>query len=225
MARITYGPIVSDARGAIGNTTFTRGRAGSVARSKSRPTNKQTPKQLLQRSRLSVANRGWYNLTSAQRAYWQALAANERWTSHRGAVYTPTGRLVWLRFRTTSLLFGYTAAAVLVAPYHVGAFATLTWTLTVPQDLQTVTTTPATINASRIGLYLAKPLGPSAALTPAQFRFVGSQAFGSNTLDWDSVLAAAGVVFASGQLYALALRGAHSQRLPGPLFSGPVSTA
>ncbi len=225
MARITYGPIVSDARGAIGNTTFTRGRAGSVARSKSRPTNKQTPRQLAARARVSAANRGWFGLTAAQQTYWTGIAAAERWTSQRGADYTPTGRQVWLRYRITALQFGFSAAAVLVAPYRVGAFASMTWTLAVPQDLQTVVTTPVSINASRIGLYLAKPLGPSADLAPAQYRFVGSLGNTGNTLDWDAVLAAAGVNFATGQRYALALRGAHAQRLPGPLIAGPVSTA
>jgi hypothetical protein len=38
MAKVTFGPIVSDARGKIADTIFTRARGGNVARSLSRTT-------------------------------------------------------------------------------------------------------------------------------------------------------------------------------------------
>lgn len=76
MAKLTYGPIVSDARNKIGGVVFSRARSGPYGRSKISPTQPRTSYQSNVRANFTTLSKLWGDVTmDANRAGWIALAA------------------------------------------------------------------------------------------------------------------------------------------------------
>jgi hypothetical protein len=76
MAKIEYGPMVAQASGSVGGTTFSRNRYGAYTRAKTLPVNPATSYQAQTRAYLSTAAQLWGYLTPDQRLQWQTWAAN-----------------------------------------------------------------------------------------------------------------------------------------------------
>lgn len=76
MAKIKTSALISAIRNSVGNTTFSIGRYGPIARSKVAPIQPQTARQVAVRAAFTTNAQGWDALTDAQRATWTAFAAN-----------------------------------------------------------------------------------------------------------------------------------------------------
>ena len=71
MAKVNFGPIVSDARGKVGTVVFMPSRNGPTARAWLKPTNPRSPYQLSIRTTVKTLSKKWFNtLTPQQRAAW-----------------------------------------------------------------------------------------------------------------------------------------------------------
>lgn len=75
MARCVLGPIVSAIAGSIGAVTFSRSHSGVTARAKSRPTRRDTDKQVERRSNFVTGYISWGELSDGLRSDWAAFAA------------------------------------------------------------------------------------------------------------------------------------------------------
>lgn len=92
MAIIKYGPVISDARGSVGGTVFSRNAAGAIMKQRTTPTYPATQKQQDIASGLSTVIDDWKNaLTTAQRDAWNSLAANTSLPNKIGEMFTPSG--------------------------------------------------------------------------------------------------------------------------------------
>src|SRR5688572_29912338 len=67
VAKISFGVIVTNARGKVGGGVFTKSRSGDVLRRRVVPSNPQTGPQTAVRSYLSDISAEWRQLTQAQR--------------------------------------------------------------------------------------------------------------------------------------------------------------
>lgn len=77
MAKVLYGPIVSDARNKQGGTVFTKTRFGSMARRKVSPVQPRSNFQMAVRARLTAFAKLWADVTMDNyRAAWVSLANN-----------------------------------------------------------------------------------------------------------------------------------------------------
>ncbi len=74
MAIITFGPMVSDARGSIGGVTLSANKSGPFAKQKGLPSNPRTNKQTQQRSNLAAMPNEWALLTTLQKGTWDTFA-------------------------------------------------------------------------------------------------------------------------------------------------------
>lgn len=71
MAKIAFSALVADARGSVGNVTFTKSRQGATARVRVSGGNPQTTDQTLVRDNMTNSSRAWSStLTQAQRDVW-----------------------------------------------------------------------------------------------------------------------------------------------------------
>ena len=75
MAIIKYGHLISEGRGSLNGTVFSRNSAGAYMRAKVSPAQPRTARQQQVRQQLSSASAGWRNLTEDQRKAWIAAAA------------------------------------------------------------------------------------------------------------------------------------------------------
>ena len=69
------GPMIGEARGSIGGSTFSRNRGGMYIRNRATPTNTVTPARTTARALFATISSSWETvLTQAQRAAWDAWA-------------------------------------------------------------------------------------------------------------------------------------------------------
>lgn len=74
MARLINGGAYGEARGSVGNTTFSRNASGQIMRMRVVPVNRNSASQQTARAALSENARAWKNLTEAQKASWNNYA-------------------------------------------------------------------------------------------------------------------------------------------------------
>ncbi len=77
MALIKFSGIVSEARGSIGGTVFSRNRSGAYIRSRTKPTNPNTSAQQAVRAVMAFLTNRWsQDLTAVQRTAWNLYGAS-----------------------------------------------------------------------------------------------------------------------------------------------------
>jgi len=108
MAKVKFSALVSDARNSVGNTTFTKGRYGNVARSKVAPIQPRTARQLTVRAAFSSNAKGWDSLSDAQRAAWVAFANSHPISDVFGDSRILAGNAAYVQVNATRALVGLT---------------------------------------------------------------------------------------------------------------------
>lgn len=93
MSIVTFGPLVTGARGTIAGTIFSANKSGPYARGWNRGPNPRTSNQTSQRRTTGYMSGAWRSLTQLQRDAWDtwaALPAQEKFNS-LGESYFPSG--------------------------------------------------------------------------------------------------------------------------------------
>jgi len=129
MAVTLFGGGVSDMRGSIGGTTFTRTKAGSISRQRVKPTNPQTTFQTDQRSILTELSQAWGQvLTQAQRDAWAVFGVNFPSTNKLGQAVILSGIQAFSRIGARLVSVGESYLANAPADQNVSELQTLTLT-------------------------------------------------------------------------------------------------
>jgi hypothetical protein len=97
MAQIQYSPLVSNAAGSIGGTTFSRVRSGATARKRPRPPHPGAPFQLTLQQQLLKAAQIWAAGLLITQTDWVAYAATVTLTNRLGQTFHPTGMNMFVR--------------------------------------------------------------------------------------------------------------------------------
>jgi hypothetical protein len=98
MAKIIFGPIVSDARNKVGGIVFSKSRSGAFVRKKVSPTQPRTTTQRAVRANFAATSKAWSGtLNAADRATFTALAANITHKDKLGQSHTPTGAQLYMQ--------------------------------------------------------------------------------------------------------------------------------
>ena len=81
MAKVQFGPIITDARGKTGNTVYARNRGGAIIRQTPTYTQDLTPDVIAVRSYMEAIGKRWYHtLTDQQRTKWRTFGASILWS-------------------------------------------------------------------------------------------------------------------------------------------------
>lgn len=130
MALIKYGPVISDARGSVGGTVFSRNRYSAYMKQRTTPVYPAYPKQIAQAALLSTVINDWKTgLTTPERELWNGLAAITSLPNKLGEQMTPSGLNLFVK---ANMLLDATGQAHVTTP-PVAAIApapqlTLAWT-------------------------------------------------------------------------------------------------
>lgn len=157
MAKVVYGPIVSDARNKVGGSVFTKGRSGAVVRRKVSPCQPRTSYQMNVRSSFTAISKLWSDPTmDANRAGWISLAERTPIKDTFGANFILTGLQMFQRVNRALHAIG--VATLLVAPLNLvaGAPGTIELTATAATNT-TVLTWPTAPAATEVPVVFAAP--------------------------------------------------------------------
>lgn len=92
-----FGPLVSDAAGSIGGTTFQRSFIAPVARTKPSPTRRRTTYTARNRSWMQFLSKEWRNLSTTKKDAWQVEADNLTWLNKFGDTIRGLGYWLYVR--------------------------------------------------------------------------------------------------------------------------------
>jgi len=108
MAKVLFGPVVSDARGKLGGLVYSRNTSGAYIRSKVSPVQPESAKQMAQRSRLIGISKAWVELTQGQRLSWKNFAIGHLFVDVFGLAKKLTGQMMYMKLNLALLSNGLT---------------------------------------------------------------------------------------------------------------------
>lgn len=112
MALIKLGPMVADARGSVGGTTFSRNSAGAYSRNRTKPVYPGSESQTTRAGQMATLVDAWQTtLTVAQREAWTAAAHTNHVTNRVGDRIVPSGLNLYIRANMALLITAQTAVA------------------------------------------------------------------------------------------------------------------
>lgn len=112
---IKWGSLATDGRGSVAGLTFSRNRGGSYVRARVKPTNRQSPKQMIVRNRLQTLQTTYRDtLTAPERNGWIQLAEDFSGVNKLGATIKHTGPLMFIR--TNAVRLRCNKAIIVAAP-------------------------------------------------------------------------------------------------------------
>lgn len=107
MARVTYGPLVTELAGSIGGVTFLRNASGPIAKLRTNPTVNPSPDQSTYQTNLAKCVSYWPSLSQANKDLWDAFALAHDHTTPWGDIKTLSGYQWFLSVNLNLLLIGY----------------------------------------------------------------------------------------------------------------------
>lgn len=178
MALVKLGGGVTDARGAIGGTVFSRGKGGNIIRSNKKPCNPRSSLQEPKRALAAWISKSWSNtLTEQQRTDWRAYAAGTGWTNRLGEAIEINGLAAFLQLNALYTIPSPTLHAD--APTAMGHSGGVTLTFAAESDtkfLQFNAPGGAYDNDTdfhNIWLFMGLPTQPGQIALPSGFRYIG----------------------------------------------------
>lgn len=175
-AKFTPGAIVSEIRGKIAATVFSRNKGGAVIRNRIKPINRRSTGQSTRRQVLGNLASSWRGLTVAQRESWNTAAPNFPLQDTLGQTIFLSGEQLYVRFNANLVLIG--APQITTAP---AAFAFAIFTVALTAEDPTVAAsfsvvfTPTPLTAGNtLAVYATPNLSPGvSAPNASKFRFIG----------------------------------------------------
>lgn len=106
MAKFTPGAIISEIRGTIASTTFSKNAAGAIIRNRVKPINRNSNAQNVQRQLFATISSAWRGLTQTQRNSWIAAAPDFPYQDSLGQTKQLTGAQLHQKLNLNLLLIG-----------------------------------------------------------------------------------------------------------------------
>jgi hypothetical protein len=114
MARIQYGPIISDISGSIGSATFQKSLYGNTLRNRPRNTRAGTAAQFAARNQLLQCQYAWRSMSEALRRQWNQFVAFSGQSINRDRGILTTGHSLFLKWNYARLQAGLAIVTTIV---------------------------------------------------------------------------------------------------------------
>ncbi len=208
MANVLLGAGVTDIRGSIGGTVFSRGAGGNIIRARVKPVNPRSALQSARRAQVAYLTAYWSNTcTEQERADWRAYAAGTSWTNRLGQSIEINGLAAFLRLNAHIAIYGGTLRHA--GPEAMGHAGGITFEFLAENDTSKIQMSEpggafdkATLG-HYVNFYMGLPSQPGRLTTPKGFRYIGS-VYGHDSAPQDfPVELPAAYTMAEGQLITI----------------------
>ena len=181
MARVQFGPVISDLRGKVGGVIFQRSAQGVTLRKLTVPVNPSSPSQVANRAQLFYLQSQWQALDQDQRTAWETWASYQNQLVGQFVQATQSGQQSFVQCNRYRQLAN---KSVLVDPVFT-PYSQPQPSLTIvnPLGILKVTLTGMTdSDAYYPFIYLSPPLPPARNSRPSLVRLIGPLTPESDTL-------------------------------------------
>lgn len=157
MAKFTPGAIISEIRGTIASTTFSKNAAGAIIRNRVKPINRNSNAQNVQRQLFATISSAWRGLTQTQRNSWIAAAPDFPYQDSLGQTKQLTGAQLHQKLNLNLLLIGENM--IPTAPPQTSFPEFTVGTVTASSSVFTVAFTPDPVPAGfALCVYATRPV-------------------------------------------------------------------
>ena len=176
--KVKFGGGVSEGRGSIGGTTFSRNKGGAYARQRVVPVNPQTAAQQTQRSNVSELAGKWGTLLSqTERDGWAVFAANFPLTDVFGDALVLSGAQAYTRINSRLLAAGLTILTTAPADQAVTDLTSASVVVSTATADCLVTFAPTPVAADDYVQVFATPsIGPGISFVKNKLRLIYTSA-------------------------------------------------
>lgn len=171
MAKIKFSAFLTDMRGKVNGTVFSKNRSGAYARTKVSPINPQTVRQSAVRSQLTALAQAFRSLTAAQIAAWNSAVSNFTGTNVFGDTVKPSGINLYCRLNMNLNQIGGTLIANPPLPTEVPPVESLTLTANGTVAALSLAFAPTPVPASTDWIVEATaPVSPGKSFVKSEYR-------------------------------------------------------
>ena len=178
MALIALGGGVTDIRGSIGGTTFSRAAAGNYARSRKKPVNPRSSMQNDRRVAIAYCAKYWSDqLTEQQRTDWRAYATATTWTNKLGQTININGLAAFIRVNCLQRLIP--SGLIVEAPTAVGHAGGVSYGFAAETDTTKIQIAEPTGSFDKdtdihtMWIFQGIPAEPGRIAVPKGFKYIG----------------------------------------------------
>lgn len=174
--------VYTDARGSIGGVTYTRNRAGLVARGRVKPIDPNSADQIAARSRFADLAANFKGLTDAQKAAWDNYALLHPYFNKLGEPVRLTANAMYLAYNAPRAVVGLGSlanASVASGPSsldnHIGVYTVDA--SSGPASIEVTWTTGVTwagLALGRLAIFASKPQSPDRATPVGGYRYIAT---------------------------------------------------
>jgi hypothetical protein len=180
-AKFTPGAIISEMRGKVAATVYTKNKAGASIRNRTTPINRRSTGQTQKRQQLSSLSSLWRGLTASQIAGWNSAAASFPQQDSLGQTIFLTGAQLYIRCNANLILIGQAAISDAPTPASFAVLALGALTMDASSGTATLAFTPTPV-----------PTGFSLVVRATRPVSAGKSFVGSSEFRFVQVVAAAG---------------------------------
>lgn len=175
MAKFTPGAIVSEVRGTIAATTFSKNKGGAILRNRVTPINRRSTNQTQRRQVLASLASAWRGLTQAERDSWNSGAANFPQSDSLGQTIFLTGEQLYVRCNSNLILTGNAQITSCPTPASFAVLAFTSLTATADDGVISLAFTPTVPAGFELVIRATPPVSPGVSFVPqSKFRFISS---------------------------------------------------
>ncbi len=177
-AKFTPGLMLSEMRGKVAASVYTKNKAGAAIRNRTTPINRRSTSQTQKRQQLSSLSSSWRGLTASQIAGWNAAAASFPQQDSLGQTIFLTGAQLYIRCNANLLLTGGALITDAPAPtsFDVLALGASAFDASAGTMTQAFTPTPVPAGFNLV-IRATRPLSAGKSFVgSSEFRFIQSVA-------------------------------------------------
>lgn len=172
--QVKLGPLVTDAAGSIGGTTFQRNFVATQVRVKPLPTRRRTEYTNQPRSTLGQWSRTWRTLSPGRRADWQTAADALTWLNKFGDVIRGKGYWLYIRCNQVLSRLGFASVGAPAAPVAFAGITGLTSSGSTATTCGFSWTSPDPTETGTVWMvYATRPMSAGRSTAPGAYRYIG----------------------------------------------------
>lgn len=175
MAKFTPGAIVSEVRGTIAATTYSKNKGGAILRNRVTPINRRSTNQTQRRQILAALASAWRSLSQANRDSWNNASPNFPQSDNLGQTIFLTGEQLYVRCNANLILTGNAQITSAPAPTSFDVLAFTSLTATADDGAISLAFTPTVPTGFEMVVRATPPISPGVSFVPqSKFRFLSS---------------------------------------------------
>jgi hypothetical protein len=174
-AKFTPGAIVSEIRGKIAATVFTKNKAGASIRNRVTPINRRSVGQTEQRQTLAALSAQWRGLSEAERASWNNAGPSFPQTDNLGQTIFLTGEQLFVRCNANLILTGNAQITSAPTPTSFDVLSFTSLTASADDQVLSLAFAPTVPAGYEMVVRATAPVSPGRSFIPqSAFRFITS---------------------------------------------------